>query len=388
MDNPLFLTISELSAGLQRQEFSAVDLARTALDRLASFGRDYNAVASILPERALKEAHAADRMLRDRRDRGALLGIPYGAKDLLAARGAPTTWGAPPYARQVFNYDAAVIESLRRAGAVLVARLAMIELAGGGGYRYPSASLQGPCRNPWNPDHWSGGSSSGTGAAVAAGLTPFGLGSETSGSILSPSANCGVTGLRPTYGLVSRHGAMALAWTMDKIGPMCRSAEDCGLVLEAIAGVDPRDPGSAGRAFRHARGRGRNLRRVRVGYLAGGDCILAPWRLVRAVGTAERVVPEWRPGRPGGSRVGRGRARRAGGGGSVALIPAGNLAGLPGLSLPCGFSTAGLPVGVQLVGRPFEETTLIGLGRAYQTITSWHRQRPPMGQAKEAGRAP
>src|SRR5205807_4743586 len=131
------LTISELSAGLQRQEFSAVDLTRTALDRLASFGRDYNAVASLLPERALKEAHAADRMLRDRRDRGALLGIPYGAKDLLAARGAPTTWGAPPYARQVFNYDAAVIESLRRAGAVLVAKLAMIELAGGGGYRYP-----------------------------------------------------------------------------------------------------------------------------------------------------------------------------------------------------------------------------------------------------------
>src|SRR5437588_9712866 len=163
MDNPLFLTISELSAGLQRQEFSAVDLTRTALDRLASFGRDSNAVASLLPERALKEAHAADRMLRDRRDRGTLLGIPYGAKDLLAARGAPTTWGAPPYARQVFNYDAAVIESLRRSGAVLVAKLAMIELAGGGGYRYPSASLQARAGIPGTPTTGRAGRPAGRG---------------------------------------------------------------------------------------------------------------------------------------------------------------------------------------------------------------------------------
>src|SRR2546425_1896074 len=157
MDNPLFLTISELGAGLRKRQFSSVELARTALDGLGALGGEYNAVASILHERALREARAADRMLRDGRHQGALLGIPYGAKDLLAVRGAPTTWGAPPYARQVFNYDAAVIESLRRAGAVLVAKLAMIELAGGGGYRYPSASLQGPCRNPWNPEHWSGG---------------------------------------------------------------------------------------------------------------------------------------------------------------------------------------------------------------------------------------
>src|SRR5947208_12854528 len=124
----------------------------------------------------------------------------------------------------------------------------MVELAGGGGYRYPSASLQGPGRNPWDRERWSGGSSSGSGAAVGAGLVPFALGSETSGSIGTPSAYCGVTGLRPSYGLVSRHGAMALSWTLDKIGPLCRSAEDCGIVLQTIAGSDSNDPGSAGKS--------------------------------------------------------------------------------------------------------------------------------------------
>ncbi|HYM90428.1 MAG TPA: amidase, partial [bacterium] len=267
MEDLLFGTLSELGSGLRRRRFSSVDLARMALDRLESLGPRYNAVASLLPERALREARAADRRLKDGRALGALVGIPYGAKDLLAARGAATTWGTRPYARQAFDYDAAVIERLRGAGAVLVAKLAMVALAGGGGYRYPSASLQGPARNPWNPEHWAGGSSSGTGVAVAAGLVPFGIGSETSGSIFSPSANCGITGLRPTYGLVSRFGAMALAWTMDKLGPMCRSAEDCGLVLEAIAGGDPRDPGSAGRAFRLGRGRGPRLSGLRVGCL-------------------------------------------------------------------------------------------------------------------------
>jgi len=145
--------------------------------------------------------------------------------------------------------DATAVAKLKRAGAVLAAKLAMVELAGGGGYRYPSASLQGPGRNPWNVKHWSGGSSSGSGAAVGAGLVPYALGSETSGSIGTPSAYCGVTGLRPTYGLVSRHGAMALSWTLDKVGPMARSADDCALVLEAIAGPDAADHTASGRRF-------------------------------------------------------------------------------------------------------------------------------------------
>jgi len=486
METPLYLTISELRDGLRRKQFAAVDLARAALSRLESHGGRYNAVASIMHDRAMREARAADRRLRGAGRRGPLLGIPYGAKDLLAATGARTTWGAPPFARQVLNYDAAVIESLRRAGAVLVAKLAMIELAGGGGYRYPSASLQGPCRNPWNPEHWSGGSSSGTGAAVAAGLVPFGIGSETSGSILSPSANCGVTGLRPTYGLVSRYGAMALAWTMDKIGPMCRSAEDCGWVLEAIAGGDPRDPGSAGPGFSMRNARARRWSGVRMGYVAddfeegvhrsaraamqkavatfrslgvrwkrvslpalpidaaartiiraegsavfrdlitsGGvwklvdrrqavglraglevtaveylsamrvrrmlqdafrrifsevDVILAPTRFAPAGRIDEPLDPQWRTRTPAAGRSAR---RGAPSGGGVALVPAGNLAGIPGLSLPCGFSTTHLPVAVQLVGRPYDEALLIALGRAYQSITDWHRRTPPIPSTPE-----
>src|SRR4029077_17937208 len=146
-----------------------------------------------------------------------------------------------PYAAQVFDYDAHVIERLDKVGAILIAKLSMVELAGGGDYRTAAASLTGPGLNPWDRTRWSGGSSSGPGAAVAAGLVAFALGSETSGAILTASAFWGVTGLRPTYGLVSRHGAMALSWTMDKLGPLCRSAEDCALVLDAINGPDGRD---------------------------------------------------------------------------------------------------------------------------------------------------
>src|SRR5204862_5393057 len=169
----------------------------------------------------------------------------------LATKGVPTTWGAEPYRNQVFDHDATVIRKLREAGAVLCAKLAMVELAGGMGYNHPDASFTGPGLTPWNTAFWSGGSSSGPGAAVAAGLVPFAIGSETSGSILTPSAYSGVTGLRPTYGLVSRHGAMALCWTLDKLGPMCRTADDCGLVLATIAGRDPRDSSSVESGYAH-----------------------------------------------------------------------------------------------------------------------------------------
>src|SRR2546430_1130695 len=181
--------------------------------------------------------------------RGPLHGIPYGVKDLLATKGVPTTWGAEPYRNQVFDRDATVVRKLREAGAVLCAKLAMVELAGGMGYNHADASFTGPGLTPWNTSYWSGGSSSGPGASVAAGLVPFAIGSETSGSIVTPSAYSGVTGLRPTYGLVSRHGAMALCWTLDKLGPMGRTADDCALVLAAIAGPDPDDPTTSGRSF-------------------------------------------------------------------------------------------------------------------------------------------
>jgi len=166
----------------------------------------------------------------------------------------------------VFDYTATVLKKLEKAQAPLIGKLAMVELAGGPTYSSPGASATGPGLNPWNRGYWSGGSSSGSGAAVAAGLVPFALGSETSGSILTPAAFCGITGLRPTFGLVSRFGAMELSRSLDKIGPMCRTAEDCGIVLQAIAGGDSKDPFSAGKGFYFAPQFARPLSQLRVGY--------------------------------------------------------------------------------------------------------------------------
>jgi aspartyl-tRNA(Asn)/glutamyl-tRNA(Gln) amidotransferase subunit A len=345
-------------------------------------------------------------------------------------------------------------------------------LAGGGDYNSAAASLTGPGLNPWDRSRWSGGSSSGSAAAIAAGLATFTLGSETSGSILTPCAFCGVTGLRPTYGLVSRRGAMALSWTLDKIGPLCRSAEDCGFVLHAISGSDVEDPGSAGRAFTYAPQFAPKPADITVGYapvdfegwaepdarpalraaliavkslgfrmkeielpdfpygsltqviIAGEmasifedlirsgrveeladqeqiagikaslelpaieylraqrvraqvqaafrevfldvDLLLAPARLDIAPKVSE---PLDGPGTPVFSRP----ASR----GMTGIIPAGNLAGLPAISLPCGFADA-LPVGISFVARPFQENQLIAAGRMFQMATDWHKRRPPM----------
>lgn len=235
-----FATIKQLAALLRSRKISAVELTQHFLDRLGELGPRYNALAELTPDLAVAQAQDADRLIADQ-TASPLLGIPYGAKDILATRGIPTRWGAPPFKDQVLNYDATVVEKLRQVGAVLLGKLALIELAGGGSYESASASLHGPGLNPWNPHHWTGGSSSGSASAVAAGLVPYALASETWGSIFAPSAYCGITGLRPTWGRVSRYGAMELAWSMDKIGPMAHTAEDCGLVLEAIAGQDPRD---------------------------------------------------------------------------------------------------------------------------------------------------
>ena len=272
------------------------ELTRLALERLQRLGPRYNAVATVTAGRALAEARARDRARTRGAPRGDLHGIPYGAKDLLAARGAPTTWGAPPYRDQVFDADATVVQRLGRAGAVLAAKLAMVELAGGGGYRYPSASLQGPGKTPWSPGTGPGGSSSGSGAAVAAGLVPYAIGSETSGSIITPAAFCGVTGLRPTYGLVSRHGAMPLSWTLDKLGPMARSADCCARVLQAIAGGDRRDPSSARRPFRYQPLPPPALRRLRLGFAPADFDHLAAPEARPAFGAALDVL--WELGAP------------------------------------------------------------------------------------------
>jgi Asp-tRNA(Asn)/Glu-tRNA(Gln) amidotransferase A subunit family amidase len=199
---------------------------------------------SLTEDRALREAARADEEIGAGKYRGPLHGVPYGAKDLLAAKGAPTTWGASPYKDRVFDYDAAVVERLERAGAVLLAKLSLGELAMG------DVWFGGMTRNPWKVSEGSGGSSAGPGAAVAAGLVAFAIGSETLGSIVSPCVNCGVTGLRPTYGRVSRFGAMALCRTMDKLGPMARCVEDCAAVLHAIHGPDERDVTAVNVPFR------------------------------------------------------------------------------------------------------------------------------------------
>jgi aspartyl-tRNA(Asn)/glutamyl-tRNA(Gln) amidotransferase subunit A len=466
-----FAGIRQLARLLEQGALSSTELTEVLLSRQDRLGSHYNALANATAERARREARRSDAARRQRgAARGPLDGIPYGAKDLLAARGAPTTWGAPPFREQVFAHDATVVQRLQRSGAVLAGKLAMVELAGGGGYRYANASLQGPGRNPWNPEHWSGGSSSGSGAAVAAGIVPYAIGSETSGSIITPAAYCGVTGLRPTYGLVSRHGAMALSWTLDKLGPLARSAEDCGLVLEAIAGSDRRDPTSAGRRFTYAPLDVASLRSLTLGYApadfedfaaeATRPIFAHALQALRTLGAnmRETALPSDLPYGPVTSTVinvegatafaaliesdrfeelvdakqkaglraalsisardyvqamrirrlvqnafrdlfhhvdvlvsvGRNvpatridepldgaRPAETSQPSNAGLVPAGNLAGLPALCLPCGFTPEGLPLSLQFVGPPFSENTLLSLGAWFQAQTDWHRKRPP-----------
>lgn len=238
-------SIRELGRELRAGKATSVQLTEYFLDRLERIGPKYNAVVTLTKDRALAEAKQADADLAAGKDRGPLHGIPYGAKDLIAAKGYPTAWGAGPLKDQTFDEDATIVTKLRDAGAVLCAKLAMVELAGGFGYQQADASFTGPGLSAWNRDHWSGGSSSGSGSAVGAGLVPFAIGSETSGSIITPSCYNGLSGFRPTFGKVSKHGAMALSWSLDRLGPMCRSVEDCRLVLNAIAGFDAEDPCSA-----------------------------------------------------------------------------------------------------------------------------------------------
>ncbi len=253
-DDLVFAPIRQLAGLVRAGEVSPVELTEFFLRRLETLGPRFNAVVTITSGRALDQARKAEREITAGRYRGPLHGIPYGAKDLLATSGeVPTTWGAALFRDRHFDYDATVIRKLEEAGAVLCAKLAMVELAGGMGYRQPDASFTGPGINPWNSDAWSGGSSSGSGSAVAAGLLPFAIGSETWGSILGPAGYCGIAGLRPTYGRVSRHGAMALCWTLDKLGPLALTADDCGIVLEAIAGRDSADDTTTDRPYRYVR---------------------------------------------------------------------------------------------------------------------------------------
>lgn len=459
-DEIYFASIGELGANLQSREISAVELARVFGRRLAQLAPFYKALALPLSAEGIPSAKAVDSDLKRERLRGPLQGIPYAVNDMLALAGRPTTWGAAPYASQVFDYSAAIIEKLDRVGAPLVGKLALAELAGAGRYCSTADPFTGPALNPWNRTRWAGGSCGGSAAAVAAGLVPFAIGSETSGDILAAAAYCGVTALRPTYGLVSRYGAMAVSWTLDTLGPFCRSAEDCGLVLQAISGGDRRDPGSAGKSFYYTPQYARKLPDLRVGFAAvdfekGVDPEAVPAIRVAAevirqsgVKVAETKPPDF----PYGAVIGTilsaegsaafepliesGAVVRLSDAGQIAglragleiparqylkamrirrlihdafrklfvdvdvllapaclgpasavegpvnrramneLQPAGNLAGLPSLVLPCGFA-GNLPVAIQLVGRPFSENTLLALGREFQSRTDWHRRKPP-----------
>lgn len=244
-ESTLYEPIRSLARQIRSRQLSPVELTEAYLDRSQRLGPRFNAYVTVTRELALQQARAAEKEIAAGHYRGLLHGIPYAAKDLVAVKGYPTTWGAKPFADQHFDFNATVIERLNAAGAVLLGKAAMIELAGGLGYETGYASLTGPCRNPWNPEHWTCGSSSGSGAIMAAGLAAFTLGSDTRGSIICPSTNCGVSGMRPSFGRVSRYGAMAIAWSMDKLGPMARTADCCGLVLSAISGYDPKDHDSA-----------------------------------------------------------------------------------------------------------------------------------------------
>jgi Asp-tRNA(Asn)/Glu-tRNA(Gln) amidotransferase A subunit family amidase len=235
LDDLAFRSIAELADLVRRRVVSAVELTEMYLGRLEKYNASLNCVVNLTADRARAQARELDAELARGQYRGLLHGIPCGVKDIISAKGAPTTWGAKPFEKRVIDEDAEVVQRLTRAGAILVAKLTTGEFAFGDQW------FGGRTNNPWNPAEGSSGSSAGSGAAAAAGLVGFTIGSDTGGSILSPAVRCGVVGLRPTFGRVSRRGVMAAGWTLDKIGPICRTVEDCAIVLHAIAGPDGYD---------------------------------------------------------------------------------------------------------------------------------------------------
>ena len=253
-----FYTIPQLAYLLKNQKITSEELTRLSLERLKKYNPQLQCVITLTEERAMESARRADKEIKDGKWRGLLHGIPYGAKDLLAVEGYKTTWGAGAYKDQELKETAAVIKKLDEAGAVLVAKLSLGALAWG------DVWFNGTTKKPWNLEEGSSGSSAGPASAVTAGLVPFAIGSETWGSIVSPSTRTGITGLRPTFGTVSRSGAMALSWTMDKLGPMARNAEDCAIVYDAIRGYDATDPYSIASRYVPS---DKPLKDLKIGYL-------------------------------------------------------------------------------------------------------------------------
>lgn len=433
-----FRSVAELSELIRTRQVTSEQLVTLSLARLRRLDPELHCVVTLTEERALRQAREADAEIAAGRWRGPLHGIPWGAKDLLAVPGYPTTWGSPIYREQHLDTTATVVERLDAAGAVLVAKLSLGELAMG------DVWYGGTTRNPWNLEQGSSGSSAGSASAVAAGLVPFAIGSETLGSIVSPSTRCGVTGLRPTFGAVSRHGAMALSWSMDKLGPLCRSAEDCALVYDAIRGPDGRDPSVASAPF--AWQPDQSLRDLRVGMLSAAfaaeragkafdDATLdvlrgvgvtprpveaptdLPVNALRIILSAEaaaafdevtrdnlddRMVRQVRGAWPNAFRAARfitavdyiqaNRARTLlmqqvdaaladldvlvtpSFGGNILLIT--NLTGHPCVVVPNGFTESGAPVSISFIGRLHGEAAALRLAMAFQDATDFHRRHP------------
>ena len=259
IEDVAFATVQDLGVLLQTRKITSLALTRMYLDRLKRYDSKLHFVITLTEDRALAQAKAADAEIAAGKYRGPLHGIPWGAKDLLAVKGYPTTWGAGGFEHQSFDEDATVVQRLDAAGAVLVAKFTLGALAMGDKW------FGGRTRNPWNPEQGSSGSSAGSASAVSAGCVAFAIGSETLGSISSPCTRCGDTGLRPTFGFVPRTGAMALSWTMDKLGPICRSVEDCALVLQTIHGPDGKDASVYPASFYW--NPGFDWRKLRIGYL-------------------------------------------------------------------------------------------------------------------------
>jgi Asp-tRNA(Asn)/Glu-tRNA(Gln) amidotransferase A subunit family amidase len=427
-----FLPVTALAALIRTHKLSSVELTKLYLERLHKYDPILHCVVSYTEHIALKQAEQADREIAAGRYRGPLHGIPWGAKDLIAYPGYKTTWGATPFKEQTIDTKATVARRLEEAGAVLVVKLTLGALAMGDRW------FGGQTRNPWNPKHGSNGSSAGPGAATAAGLVGFSIGSETLGSIVSPSRACGVTGLRPTFGRVSRHGCMTLSWSMDKLGPMCRSVEDCALVLAAIHGFDGLDPSAVDRPFSWPPHR--DLRTMKVGYVETGKSVndRTELRLLRDLGV--RLVPiklpskypldalrfilgteaaavfdeltrkgiteglnEWpsifRRGQfvPAVEYLRANRIRTLVArsmedvmtevdlyvGGNDLLLT--NLTGHPTVVLPNGFRKVDgleLPNALTFTGRLYGESELLAVAHAYQQATGHHLKRPPMEKLK------
>jgi Asp-tRNA(Asn)/Glu-tRNA(Gln) amidotransferase A subunit family amidase len=447
LDDLAFYSVGELAVLIKTRQITSERLTRFYLARLKKYGPKLECVVTLTEDLALQQAKRADAEIAAGRYRGPLHGIPYGAKDLLAVKGIRTTWGAAPYTNQVFDYDATVIKRLDAAGAVLVAKTTLGELAMG------DVWFGGLTRNPWNVKGGSSGSSAGSTAATAAGLIPFGIGSETYGSIVSPCDRCGATGLRPTYGRVSRVGAMPLSWSMDKIGPICRTVEDCAIVFNAICGPDGLDQSVYDLPFNYDPKI--KLSKLRIGYLKGDfdqekgerkENDEATLQRMRALGA--NLIPVTLPDYPlrnislvlsteaatafdeltrsirddlmkqqgADAWPNTFRQRR--------FVPAveylqaqrlrylpiqdtakvfdqvdlflapsltgrslllSNLTGHPGVVVPNGFTRAGTPTSICFVGKLFGEAELLAVAKQYQDATDFHRQHPVID---DQGRVP